>query len=114
NASEVALSMLKMEEAEEYLQRASRTINPRSIGDPWVNLLYLYMNQARFDEARSALDNLLIWRDAQEPIISVMNRAEHFLVSASFLLLAGYPEDAASLSRTALNQPDRTGAYSAD
>ena len=43
-----------------------------------------------------------------------MNRAEHFLVSASFLLLAGYPEDAATLSATALNQPDRTGSYSAD
>lgn len=114
NASEVALSMLRMEEAEEYLVRASRYIDPRSVGDPWINMLYLYMNQGRFDEARSALDNLIVWRDAQDPIVGVMNRAEHFLASATFLLLAGYPEDAATLSRTALNQPDRTGAYSAD
>src|SRR5690606_27658781 len=88
--------------------------DPQSVGDPWINLLYLYMNQGRFDEARDALDNLLIWRDAQEPIVGVMNRAEHFLVSATFLLLAGYPADAATLSQTALNQPDRTGSYSAD
>ncbi|MGH8462941.1 MAG: tetratricopeptide repeat protein, partial [Pseudomonas sp.] len=114
NASEVALSMLRMQEAEDYLDRATRYIDPQSVGDPWINLLYLYMNQGRFDEARDALDNLLIWRDAQEPIVGVMNRAEHFLVSATFLLLAGYPADAATLSQTALNQPDRTGSYSAD
>lgn len=114
NAAEVALSMLRFSQAEEYLTRASRSLNPDSVGDPWINLLYLYMNQSRFDEARRALDNLLIWRDQQEPIVGVMNRAEHFLVSATFLLLAGYPEDAATLSATALNQPDRTGSFSAD
>ena len=114
NASEVALSILRMEEAENYLRRATRNINPQSVGDPWVNLLYLYMGQGRFEEARSAIDNLLVWRNAQEPIVAVMNRAEHFLVAASFLQLAGYGEDAASLSATALNQPDRTGSYSAD
>ena len=43
-----------------------------------------------------------------------MNRAEHFLASASFLLLAGYSEDAIKLTSTALNQPDRNGSYSAD
>lgn len=114
NASEVALSMLRFSEAEAYLDRASRYLNPDSVGDPWINLLYLYMNQSRFDEAYRALNNLLVWRDQQEPIVGVMNRAEHFLVSATFLMLAGYPEDAATLSATALNQPDRTGSYSAD
>jgi tetratricopeptide (TPR) repeat protein len=44
----------------------------------------------------------------------VMNRAEHFLVTASFFLLAGYSEDAIKLTTTALNQPDRNGSYSAD
>ena len=114
NASEVALSMLRMEKAEDYLTRASRYLNPDSVGDPWINLLYLYMNQGRFEEARTALDSLLVWRDNQEPIVGVMNRAEHFLVSAALLILSGYPEDAATLSATALNQPDRTGSYSAD
>ncbi|MGJ8688059.1 MAG: tetratricopeptide repeat protein [Gammaproteobacteria bacterium] len=114
NSAEVALSLLRFSDAEDYLTRATRFLNPDSVGDPWINLLYLYMNQSRFDEARRALDNLLIWRDQQEPIVAVMNRAEHFLVSASFLMLAGYPEDAATLSATALNQPDRTGSFSAD
>lgn len=114
NASEVSLSMLRMDEAEDYLTRASRYIDPESVGDPWIYLLYLYMNQGRFDEALSALSSMLVWRDSQEPIVGVMNRAEHFLVSAAFLILAGYPEDAATLSATALNQPDRTGSYSAD
>ena len=57
---------------------------------------------------------MLIWREAQKPIINVMNRAEHLLVTASFFLLAGYSEDAIRLTTTALNQPDRNGSYSAD
>ncbi len=114
NASEVALNLLRMDEAENYLQRAVAYINPNSVGNPWIYMMYLTMAQSRFDEARAALDNMLIWRNAQSPLVGVMNRAEHFMVSAMFLILAGYPEDAARLSATALNQPDRTGSYSAD
>jgi len=114
NASEVSMNLLRMEEAEEYLNRAVQTINPDSVGNPWIYMMYLTLAQGRFDEARAALDNMLVWREAQSPLVGVMNRAEHFMVSAMFLLLAGYPEDAARLSATALNQPDRTGSYSAD
>ena len=114
NASEVSLSLLQMEQAEEYLNRATRYLNPDSVADPWIYKLYLTLNQGRFDEAREALDRMLIWRESQEPIVSAMNRAEHFLVSASFLTLAGYAEDAIKLTATALNQPDRNGSYSAD
>ncbi len=114
NASEVALSLLQFDRAEEYLDRATRYLNPGSVADPWIYKLYLTMNQSRFDEARTALDRMLVWRETQEPIINVMNRAEHAMVSASFLLLAGYADDAAKLSASALNQPDRNGSYSAD
>lgn len=114
NASEVSLSLLQMDQAEAYLDRATRNLNPDSVADPWVYKLYLLMSQGRFDESREALDRMLVWRDQQEPIVNVMNRAEHFLVSADFLLLAGYVDDAVKLSATALNQPDRNGSYSAD
>ena len=114
NASEVALSLLRMDEAEEYLNRATRYLNADSVANPWIYKLYLLMNQGRFDESREALDRMLIWREAQEPIVNVMNSAEHFLVTASFFLLAGYSEDAIKLTTTALNQPDRNGSYSAD
>lgn len=114
NASEVSLNLLRFEEAENYLDRASRQIDPDSVGNPWVYKLYLYMNQGRFDAARSALDNMLVWRNSQSPLVGVMNRADHFMVSAVFLMLAGYPDDAARLTQTALNQPDRTGSYTAD
>jgi tetratricopeptide (TPR) repeat protein len=114
NASEVALSLLRIDEAEEYLNRATRYLNADSVANPWIYKLYLLMNQGRFDESREALDRMLIWREAQEPIVNVMNRAEHFLVTASFFLLAGYSEDAIKLTTTALNQPDRNGSYSAD
>ena len=114
NASEVALSLLKIDEAEEYLNRATRYLNADSVANPWIYKLYLLMNQGRFDESREALDRMLVWREAQEPIVNVMNRAEHFLVTASLFLLAGYSEDAIKLTTTALNQPDRNGSYSAD
>ncbi len=114
NASEVSLNLLRFQEAEDYLNRASRQIDPESVGNPWVYKLYLYMNQARHDSAREALDRMLVWRDAQSPLVGVMNRGDHFLVSAIFLLLAGYPDDAARLTQAALNQPDRTGSYTAD
>lgn len=114
NAAEVSLSLLRIDEAEAYLDRATRYLNPDSVADPWIYKLYLTMNQGRFDDARTSLDRMLIWREQQEPIVSAMNRAEHFLVSASFLLLAGYTEDAIKLTSTALNQPDRNGSYSAD
>ncbi len=114
NASEVALSLLQMDKAEEYLNRATRFLNADSLANPWIYKLYLLMNQGRFDESREALERMLIWREAQKPIINVMNRAEHLLVTASFFLLAGYSEDAIRLTTTALNQPDRNGSYSAD
>lgn len=114
NASEVALSLLQMDQAEAYLDRATRFLNANSVANPWIYKLYLLMNQGRFDEAREALDRMIIWREAQKPIVNVMNRAEHFLVTASFFLLAGYSEDAIKLTATALNQPDRNGSYSAD
>ena len=44
NASEVALSLLQIERAEDYLQRATRYLNPNSVADPWVYMLYLTMN----------------------------------------------------------------------
>lgn len=114
NASEVSLSLLQMEQAENYLDRATKFLNPNSVADPWIYKLFLTLNQGRFDDARNALDRMLVWRQQQKPIVSVMNRAEHFLVAASFLMVAGYSEDAIKLSQTALNQPDRNGSYSAD
>lgn len=114
NASEVSLNLLRFEEAENYLNRASRQLDPDSVGNPWVYKLYLYMSQGRFDAAREALDNMLVWRNNQTPLVGVMNRGDHFMASAVFLLLAGYPEDSARLSQAALNQPDRTGSYTAD
>lgn len=114
NASEVALSLLQMQQAEAYLDRATSVINPDSVADPWIYKLYITMNQGRFDEARQSLDRMLLWRESQVPVVTVMNRAEHLIASATFLLLAGYGEDTAQLTATALNEPDRNGSFSAD
>ena len=114
NASEVALSLLQIEEAENFLDRAARVLNPESVADPWIYKLYITMNQGRFDEARNAMDRMLLWRENQVPVVTVMNRAEHLLATASFLILSGQGEDAARLTSTALAEPDRNGSFSAD
>jgi len=114
NASEVSLSLLQITKAEEYLDRATGYLNPESVADPWIYKLYLTMNQGRFSDAKQSLDRMLLWRENQVPAVTVMNRAEHLLASASFLLLAGYGEEAARLTTTALNEPDRNGSFSAD
>jgi len=114
NASEVALSLLRMDAAEAYLDRATARLNPDSVANPWIYKLYLTMSQGRFNEARAALERMIVWREAQKPIVGVMNRAEHHMVGAAFMLLAGYAEDAQALAATALNQPDRNGSFSAD
>lgn len=114
NAAEVALSRLRVDQAESLIDRATRYPNPSSVSNPWIQKLYLTLAQSRFDDAQSALEQMLIWRNRQDPLIGVSNRAEHFLVSAAFLLIAGYTEDAARLAESALNQPDRNGNFSAD
>jgi tetratricopeptide (TPR) repeat protein len=114
NASEVALSLLQMEEAENYLDRAAQFLNPESVADPWIYKLYITMNQGRFEEARDAMDRMLLWRENQIPVVTVMNRAEHLLATASFLIVSGQSEDAARLTSTALSEPDRNGSFSAD
>lgn len=114
NASEVALSLLRMDEAEGFLDRATRFLNPESVADPWIYKLYITMNQGRFEEAQDAMDRMLLWRESQVPVITVMNRVEHLMVSASFLILAGQGEQAARLTATALSEPDRNGSFSAD
>ena len=114
NASEVALSLLKMEEAENYLDRAAQFLNPESVADPWIYKLYITMNQGRFEEARNAMDRMLLWRENQIPVVTVMNRAEHLLATASFLIVSGQSEDAVRLTSTALSEPDRNGSFSAD
>lgn len=114
NASEVSLSLLQFQQAEAYLDLASRFLNPDSVADPWIYKLYLTMNQSRLEEAADAFDRMLLWRESQVPVVTVMNRAEHLMVSAAFLILAGHGEEAARLTATAINEPDRNGSYSAD
>ena len=114
NAAEVALSRLRIEQAESLVDRATRYPNPSSPSNPWIQKLYLTLAQGRFGDAQSALEQMLVWRNRQDPLVGVSNRAEHFLASATFLLIAGYTEDAARLAELALNQPDRNGNFSAD
>ena len=113
NAAEVALSRLQIAEAEALIDRATRYPNPSSIANPWIQKLYLTMAQGKFSDAARVLSEMLNWRNRQDPLVAISNRAEHFLVGATLLLLAGYGEDATKLANLALNQPDRNGNFSA-
>lgn len=113
NAAEVALSRLQIAQAEALIDRATRYPNPSSIANPWIQKLYLTVAQGRFSESARVLGQMLNWRDRQDPLVAISNRAEHFLAGATLLLLAGYGEDASKLANLALSQPDRNGNFSA-
>jgi tetratricopeptide (TPR) repeat protein len=113
NAAEVALSRLQITQAEALIDRATRYPNPSSIANPWIQKLYLTVAQGRFTESARVLRQMLNWRDRQDPLVAISNRAEHFLAGATLLLLAGYGEDASKLANLALSQPDRNGNFSA-
>ena len=58
NAAEVALSRLRIDQAERLIDRATRYPNPSSVSNPWIQKLYLTLAQGRFDNAQSALEQM--------------------------------------------------------
>jgi tetratricopeptide (TPR) repeat protein len=112
NAAETARARLRWDESERLLLEATRHFTRSTIAAPWVDLLYLYLDQGRIAEARGALRELVLWHRRQPPAIDVHNRANAERAAAVFLLAAGYPLEATRLTARAMAQPDRDGEVS--
>ena len=114
NAAEAALGMLRHDEAEQLMLEATESPAGRSVSNPWLDLMHLYLTEGRTPEALDALRRMLKWRRRQPAFMDEQNRAETELASAIFLIVAGRPAEAARITRRALDRPDRTGFTSSE
>lgn len=114
NAAEASLGMLKMDQAERLILEATEKFIPGTVSNPWLDLMYLYLAEGRTSESLDALRRMLKWRKRQPAYMDEQNRAETELASAVFLVVAGYPEEAARITARALDRPDRTGFTSSE
>lgn len=114
NAAEASLGLLKMDEAEKLILEAAEHFVSDAISNPWLDLLHLYLAQGRTAEALDAVRRMVRWRNSQPPYMEEQNRAETESASAMFLLVAGRADDAARITRRALDRPDRTGFTSSE
>ena len=114
NAAEASLSLLRMDEAEKLILEASEYFVSDAVSNPWLDLLHLYLGQGRTPEALDAVRKMVRWRQAQPPYMEEQNRAETEMASALFLIVAGRADEAARITRRALERPDRTGFTSSE
>ncbi len=114
NAAEASLGMLQFDQAEKLILEGSEKFVPGTVSNPWLDLMHLYLSEGRTSEALDALRRMLKWRKRQPAYMDEQNRAETELASAVFLVVAGYPEEAARITARALDRPDRTGFTSSE
>ena len=114
NAAEAALGMLRIDEAERFILEATESYDARSVSNPWLDLMLLYLAEGRTPVALDALRRMLEWRRRQPVFMDEQNRAETELASAIFLIVAGRPAEASRITRRALDRPDRTGFTSSE
>ncbi len=114
NAAEAALGVLRIDEAERLILEATESYDARSVSNPWLDLMHLYLAEGRTPEALDALRRMLKWRRRQPAYMDEQNRAETEMASAIFLTVAGRPAEAARITARALDRPDRTGFTSSE
>ncbi|MFN7973432.1 MAG: tetratricopeptide repeat protein [Acidobacteriota bacterium] len=115
NAALAAECILSFDEAERFLQEATKSEDHAgSVTNPWVVLVDLYVAQRRIPEALEAVKEMTAWRMAQPPYADEQTWAEWQFAAALFLLSAGRAEDAVPMTRRMLERPDRTGFISSD
>lgn len=114
NAAEAALGVLRIDEAERLILEGTESFDSRSVSNPWLDLMLLYLAEGRTPEALDALRRMLTWRRKQPAYMDEQNRAETEMASAIFLIVAGRPAEAARITQRAVDRPDRTGFTSSE
>ncbi len=112
NAAEAALAVLRFDAAERHYLAATQLPTYGTPANPWMELTRLYVAEGRIQEARDAMREMFAWRASQPAIIDAQTRSAIDLTSATFLLVAGHPVDAARVAARGVDRPDRQGAIS--
>ena len=109
NAAEAAWVDLRLGEVESLLLESTKH-GPDDFGNPWADLVHLYIAQGRLAEASAALREMVAWREGQVANVRAQSWARADLAAGALLLVAGRSEDAERLLTRALDAPDRHGA----
>jgi tetratricopeptide (TPR) repeat protein len=112
NAAESALGVLAFDEAERLYQKTVEHFQPDVPANPWQELTRLYLAQGRTGESRDAMRAMFDWRRRQLASIDAQSRASVDLTSATLLLVAGHPVEAARVAGRSVERPDRLGRIS--
>lgn len=112
NAGEASATVGKFDEAEKYFLEATNYFDPQGYSNPWWDLGTLYLSQARFPEAVSALKSTVQWTAASQPYIAQQSWAADQQLVCEVLLQLGMTKEALVVAEKFINQPDRKGGDS--
>ncbi|MBQ7529305.1 hypothetical protein IJT10_05335, partial [bacterium] len=85
-----------------------------SYTNPYRDLTSLYIDEAKFPEAISALQKTNEWSRSLRPYLYQQNMAEETQLASELLLELGFVPEAIEKLKTLLNRPDREGGSSSD
>jgi tetratricopeptide (TPR) repeat protein len=112
NLGEASAGIGRFDEAERLYSEATRYFNPLTYSNPWFDLAFLYVSQARFPEAVSALQKTHQWRFSVRPFLAQQTWAQDMHVSAELLMHLGETEKALEVAEMITQRPDRQGGDS--
>ncbi|MCS6858073.1 MAG: hypothetical protein NZM37_10220, partial [Sandaracinaceae bacterium] len=113
NFAEASRSLFRLEEAEEYLLAGTKA-TIAWYGNPFVDLVELYIREGRFAEALSMMRQVHPYRAKRPPHVQEADRTESRRALAQLFLVLGRGEDAMRVTEKAMRAPDRRGHNSRD
>jgi tetratricopeptide (TPR) repeat protein len=112
NLGEAAAGIGQFDEAERLYSEATRYFDTFTYSNPWFDLTFLYLSQARFPEAVDALKKTHEWRYAVQPFLAQQTWAQDQHATAELLLHLGETEMGLEIAENIVRRPDRQGGDS--
>ena len=111
NAANSAMAILDFDTVEKYSRLAIQHGDGTTVS-AWINLIHLYLGDARPDAAIDAVEGVLQSLAAEEPAMRLQKRADVDGAFALLLLLSGEEQTAYDKINRAIQFPDRRGVIS--
>lgn len=112
NAGEVARDLLRHDEAERYLLKATEHFHTYTYSDPWGMLAELYASEGRMPEALNALKSMQAWRISGSAQVSQNKWAGCYAHVGSVLMQMGYDKEALQVFEKLIRRQDRNSSTS--
>jgi tetratricopeptide (TPR) repeat protein len=112
NLGEAAAGIGQFDEAERLYSEATRYFDSFTYSNPWFDLTFMYLSQARFPEAVDALKRTHEWRFAVQPFLAQQTWAQDQHATAELLLQLGETQKGLEIAENIVRRPDRQGGDS--